>query len=273
DSDDNSNNSLSLRSTSNSSSSKCQTKRHIELYFQGGEGVVTYINGAPEVRCSAGFSAVHSLTLEKYLFTSARCLSSNTQEIYHAVWDSPNIHQNPFGVLREFKLTGTDYALIEKLNNEYKLNPFIRNSLWNELPSLFIDSFNFQGVQLPANHHLCISGYDSHVKCGSVTNPIGVFSPISLRPGSHADHFSHMIRAIIDGDLSDRDRGGTVFSMEPGGGNPFLMVHGILTDVRYVAAHDNSIVTIQPLYRIIQQNLNFSSFRFVDLDIYQQFQQ
>ncbi|RIB12197.1 hypothetical protein C2G38_2201328 [Gigaspora rosea] len=86
-SDDDSDDSLSLRSTSDSPSSRLHTKRHIDLYFQGGEGVVTYINDVPAT----------------------------------------------------YQLTTVDFALIEKLNEDYKLNSRIRNSLWGgEPPSLFI---------------------------------------------------------------------------------------------------------------------------------------
>ncbi|CAG8821003.1 29727_t:CDS:2, partial [Gigaspora margarita] len=218
DSDNNSDDySLSLRSISNSSSSKHQTKRFIESYFQGGEGIATYINGILEVHCSAGFSAINHLNLsQKYLITSARCLPYNTQEIYHAMWNSP-INQEQFGVLRNYQSYGADYALIEKFNNTYKLNPFIRDSLFripgNEPPFLLIDYFNYVGVPIPVGDVVCISGYESQVKCGIVTNTDVSQSIKSLRPGISGDHFLHMMKISIDGYLSDRNRGGTAFSI------------------------------------------------------------
>ncbi|CAG8857154.1 30945_t:CDS:1, partial [Gigaspora margarita] len=103
-SNDNSDNySLSLRSTSNSSSSKHQTKRDIELWFLGGEGVAIENNtddSLCNVYCSAGFSAIHPSNFSKYIFTSARCLPNNTREILHAVWDSPVASRVPFGVIK-----------------------------------------------------------------------------------------------------------------------------------------------------------------------------
>ncbi|CAG8855232.1 41514_t:CDS:1, partial [Gigaspora margarita] len=68
DSDD----SLTLRSTFDSSSSRLHTKRLIEFYFEGGEGIVTSNNSQPVLSCSAGFSAINVLTLQKFLITSAR---------------------------------------------------------------------------------------------------------------------------------------------------------------------------------------------------------
>ncbi|CAG8852080.1 11311_t:CDS:1, partial [Gigaspora margarita] len=203
------------------------------IFFQGGEGVVTYSNGTPAIRCSAGFSAIHNVTRQGYLITSARCLPSNTSEIYHAVWNSDQFRS--FGVLRDYQLTGADFALIKQHNNtEYKLNPFIRNSLHGEeLLSLYIDFFNFIGTQVPVGHEICISGYDLHVKCGEVISSDSAITLRTLRPGSRGDKFYHMIQAIINEQLSNRDIGGTVFSMEYDETNDavYIFVLGIVTEI------------------------------------------
>ncbi|CAG8806963.1 13277_t:CDS:1, partial [Gigaspora rosea] len=208
--------------------SRLHTKRNIDIFFQGGEGVVTYSNGIPEIRCSAGFSAIHNETLQGYLITSARCLPGDTSEIYHTVWNSNQFRF--FGVLRDFQLYSADFAVIEKLNNEYKLNPYISNSLHGEvLPSLYIDFFNFNGIQIPVGHEVCISGYDSHSKCGGVTSSNSRMNMLSLRLGVHTDEFYNMILARIDGQLSNRNVGGTVFCMDYDATNDatYILVLGI----------------------------------------------
>ncbi|CAG8823846.1 24917_t:CDS:2, partial [Gigaspora margarita] len=225
DSDDNSVASLSLRSTSNSSSSKLKTKRNIELYFLGGEGVATHINGIPEIRCSAGFSAVDNVTRQGYLLTSARCLPNNTQEIYHATWDSPIPRQVPFGVLRESRLN--------------ELSPF-----------LSIDGFNLNTLQVPVGHEVCIAGYDLHFTCGEVTVSSARANFRSLRPWTTRDNYYNMIRANIGGHVSNRDIGGTVFSLQYVENQVYIIVEGILTAARYERAHNRSAVTIQPIRRI-----------------------
>ncbi|CAG8853101.1 36505_t:CDS:1, partial [Gigaspora margarita] len=176
----------------------------------------------------------------------------NTSEIYHVVWNSEQFRF--FGALRDHQLVGADFALIEKLNNEYKLNPYIRNSLYGEvLPSFYIDFFNFIGTQVPVGHAVCISGYDSHVKCGDVISSDSELRLRSLRPGSNRDNFHHMIQAIIDGPLSNRDIGGTVFSMEydETANATHILVLGIVTEIRYVSIHRRTTITIQPFHIII----------------------
>ncbi|CAG8801705.1 39227_t:CDS:1, partial [Gigaspora margarita] len=216
---------------------------------------------------------IHNETLRGYLITSARCLPSNTSEIYHAVWNSEQFRA--FGVLRVYQLITVDYALIEQHNNtEYKLNPFIRNSLHGEeLPSLYIDFFNFRGIPVPVGHEICISGYDSHAKCGEVINSSSVVSLKSLRPGSRQDIFNNMIKAIINGQLSKRNIGGTVFGMEYDGAYVYIYVIGIVTETRYVRIHDTTTISIQPFHYIINVSPSFQKLRFLDLNIYQQLQQ
>ncbi|CAG8544652.1 4657_t:CDS:2 [Gigaspora margarita] len=254
DSDDNSNDSLSLRSTSNSSSSKLRTKRIIGPKFLGGEGVAVYINGTPEIRCSAGFSAFDTVTRLGYLFTSARCLrpSIDIQEIYQATWNSPIPLQESFGFLREYRLTDVDNALIEKFDNDYRLSPCIRNLLYveeNLFPFLLIDGFNFNRL-LPAGHALCISGYDSHFICGKVTSSSSESSLPSLRPGRTVDVFYNMIKVSIDGLMFDRDIGGTVFSIQYVENEVYIIVEGILTAARYVEQNGTTTAIIQPIRRI-----------------------
>ncbi|CAG8772375.1 32611_t:CDS:2, partial [Gigaspora margarita] len=183
------------------------------MYFQGGEGVVTYSNGIPAIRCSAGFSAIHNETLRGYLITSARCLPSNTTEIYHAVWNSHQEQFDYFGVLRDVSLNNVDYAMCYH--------------------HFFIDLFNFIGIQVPVGHEVCISSYDSHVKCGDVIGSSSEVRLRSLRPGVRYDVFYNMIQISIDGQLSNRDIGGTAFSMEYDEINDVvhLLVLGIVTEV------------------------------------------
>ncbi|CAG8842568.1 10537_t:CDS:1, partial [Gigaspora margarita] len=271
DSDDNSNDSLSLRSTSNSSSSKLRTKRFIRPEFLGGEGVAVYINGTPEIRCSAGFSAFNNFTRLEYLFTSARCLrpSSDIREIYHAAWDSPIPFQESFGYLREYRLTGVDNALIEKFDNDYRLSPYIRNLLYveeNLLPFLLIDGFNFNELPIPVGHALCISGYDSHFICGEVISSASESSLQSLRPGREFDLFYNMIKLSIDGHLFNSDIGGTVFSLKYVENEVYIIVEGILTAARYVLQNDKTTATVQPIRRI--RGMFDSNFIFMDYNAF-----
>ncbi|CAG8853302.1 23779_t:CDS:2, partial [Gigaspora margarita] len=124
----------------------------------GGEGVATKNNNNNNfynTHCSAGFSA-----------------------------NSLFIYRVPFGVIKSWSFIGADYALIEKINDEYKSNPFLRNSLFSdEIPYVYIDLFNLNGNQVPAGYEVCISGYDSHVKYGSVTSSDSLQALILLRPG------------------------------------------------------------------------------------------
>ncbi|CAG8857350.1 11056_t:CDS:1, partial [Gigaspora margarita] len=152
------------------------------------------------------------------------------------------------------------YALFEKINPNFKSNPFVRNSLYG-IPYVYFDLFNLNGDELPVGHEICISGYESHVKCGNVLSYDSVQNLKSIRPGRTTDVLLHMIKVSIKGPLSDMDRGGTVFSVETGN-NLRLIVHGILTYSRYIGSRDTSTVTIQPLYYIIQQNIDFQNFIF-----------
>ncbi|CAG8830033.1 31465_t:CDS:1, partial [Gigaspora margarita] len=175
-----------------------------------------------------------------------------------------------FGVVREFRYFGIDFALIEKFNDDFKLNPMIRSSV-DEFPSSIIDTFNIN-VPIPVGHHLCISGYASHTKCGDVTIADARASLRPLRPGVQSDSFDHMIRAKIPS--SNRDVGGAVFSNEYHNETIFTLVHGILTSTeleRYSKAAGS--VVIQPLRRIINFPLTrpiFENLRYIDLDTYRQ---
>ncbi|CAG8848415.1 12567_t:CDS:2, partial [Gigaspora margarita] len=173
-----------------------------------------------------------------------RCLPNNTREILHATWDTPVASRVPFGVIKSWSFVGADYALFEKINPDFKSNPFIRNSRFSTaIPYIYADLFNLYGTEVPAGHEICISGYESHVKCGSVTSSDSRAKLKSFRPGSNRDLFYHMIVASIKGPLSDMDRGGTVFSVETGD-NLHLIVHGILTAFRYFGSQDTSIITM-----------------------------
>ncbi|CAG8855446.1 17130_t:CDS:1, partial [Gigaspora margarita] len=143
----------------------------------------------------------------------------------------------PFGVIKSWSYTYADYAIFEKINPDFKSNPFIRNSLlFNATPYIYIDSFNLNVTQVPVGHEICISGYESYVKCGKVDNSDSIQNLKSIRPGKGYDQFVHMIKASIKGPLSDMDRGGTVFTID----NGIIVVQGLLTSFRYVAYKDTS---------------------------------
>ncbi|CAG8835528.1 12283_t:CDS:2 [Gigaspora margarita] len=199
--DDDSDDSLSLRSTSNLSSPRPHAKRLIDFYFLGGEGIVTSNNGQPVLSCSAGFSAINNVPLQKYLITSTRCLPLNPENIsiYHATWLPPFPDQEAF-----------DFFGV-KLNDDFKLNPMIRNSV-NEFPLTIIDDFNNDRGLLSVGHHLCISGYESHISCGQVIASGVKACLLSRRPGTRADNFRNMIRASMP--ASYKDVGGTVYNNE-----------------------------------------------------------
>ncbi|CAG8530952.1 17739_t:CDS:2, partial [Gigaspora margarita] len=227
--DDDSDDSLSLKSTSNSSSSRSHTKRFIELYFLGGEGIITSNNSQPLLSCSAGFSAINTVTLQKYLITSARCLPLNHENIsiYHATWLPPFPDQKAFdffGVVRQSQL-------------------FVE-----EFPIIFIDYFNIDGELLPVGHHLCISGYESHISCRHVIASNIHTALQSRRPGVRVDGFRNLIRADIP--ASYKDVGGTVYTNENRNGNLITLVHGIVIDAHQRdprLAVDFGNVLIQPL--------------------------
>ncbi|CAG8830396.1 30171_t:CDS:2, partial [Gigaspora margarita] len=139
-------NSLPLKSTSDSPSSRPFTKRELTLFFQGGEGVVIN-NTGPELICSAGFSMINTRnTTKQYLMTSARCIpdAQDPQEIFHAPWHPPLSEQ-------------LDFALIEKLKETFKLIPMVRTSI-QEYPILPISNIDLETI-LHAGHHICKSGY------------------------------------------------------------------------------------------------------------------
>ncbi|CAG8492212.1 23122_t:CDS:1, partial [Gigaspora rosea] len=252
--------SLSLRSTSDSSSSRPHTKRQIEIFFAGGEGVVTSNNGRAVLSCSAGFSAIDSVTLRQYLITSARCLLNQRDpiNIYHAPWNPPFAQQptfNQFGTVIHRQSHGVDFTLIEKLNINYKLNPIIR-SQFEEYPSLYIDGFDFVG-SAPVGHHICLSGYGSRVSCGGVND----INTLVILRSDRIDRFLSMTRANIR--ARNSDIGGTVFSFADEIGH--ITVHGIVTDV------EANIVVVQPIGGIV----NYGATReytqnlvYIDLETY-----
>ncbi|CAG8855770.1 23211_t:CDS:1, partial [Gigaspora margarita] len=107
-----------------------------------------------------------------------------------------------------WSLSRADYALFEKINPDFQSNPFVRNSFLIEgIPYIYIDSFNLNGTKLPVGHEICISGYESHVKCGTVEDNDSRHNLKSIRPGIIVDLFVHMIKASINGPLSEMDRG------------------------------------------------------------------
>ncbi|CAG8546916.1 20541_t:CDS:2, partial [Gigaspora rosea] len=200
-SDDDSDDSLSLRSTSDSPSSRLHTKRHIDLYFQGGE---------------------------------ARCLPSNTQNISHATWDSPIHHSssNTIWFIWGFK------DLSDK-----------KFTMGRGTTIIIYWCFYIPGVTPPVGHQICISGYVSHVKCGGITSTDVRVQIRSIRAGQRLD------------------------SMEFNNDEPYILVHGIVTNVKFYGNRNISTVAIQPIYRIIESYSLFAHFQFVDLDIYGQLEQ
>ncbi|CAG8829363.1 35312_t:CDS:2, partial [Gigaspora margarita] len=160
-----------------------------------------------------------------------------------------------FGVVREFRHFTIDFALIEKLNDDFKLNPMIRSSV-DEFPSSIIDRFNIN-VPIPVD----VTVVDAHARF------------LLLRPGiASGDNFVNMIRANIDS--SNRDVGGTVFSIEYHNETLFTLVHGILTATEFLKYRKTAgNVIIQPLARIINllpTRHIFENLRYIDLDTYRQ---
>ncbi|CAG8726049.1 16458_t:CDS:2, partial [Gigaspora margarita] len=252
--------SLSLRSTSDSSNLRPHTKRHIESFFAGGEGVVISNSGQAVLSCSAGFSAIDFVTLKQYLITSARCLLNRRDPIiiYHAPWNPPFAQQpafNQFGIVTHRQSHGVDFTLIEKHNIIYKLNPIIR-SQFEEYPSLFIGGFDFVG-STPVGHHICLSGYGSRVSCGGVTN----INTLVILRSDRIDRFLSMTRANIR--ARDSDIGGTVFSFADENGH--ITVHGIVTDV------EANIVAVQPIGGIVNYDATreyTQNLVYIDLETY-----
>ncbi|CAG8814539.1 4267_t:CDS:1, partial [Gigaspora margarita] len=270
------NNSLSLRSTSDSLSSRPHTRRFIERYFLAGEGVVTTVNGQLAVRCSAGFSAIDNTTYKKYIITSARCLPELNMPIYHAPWEQQlplvEAQLDYFGYVMFVQRSGVDVALIEKFNSSFKLTPMMRSSV-NDVKQIIIDKFNNGGFEIPEGYNICISGYETEIKCGLVTSSYVHAHIRSIRQGVRNDNYYKMLRAEIR--VSNQDIGGTVFSIEipddgPDEGIPILVVHGIVT-YGY-----GGIVTIQPLSGMTNFgpiSPMFTRLRFIDLGIFRQLQQ
>ncbi|CAG8598829.1 3574_t:CDS:1 [Gigaspora margarita] len=258
------NNSLSLRSISDSPSSKHHNKRIIDAYFQGGEGIITIINGQPTVRRSAGFSAIDIVTSKEYLITSAHTLFNLREpiDIYHAPWYPPFTRRDPlfhFGIVSHIQFNGVDFALIEKQNNDYKLSPMIRSSVVEHPspPSEIIDDF-FESPP-PVGHHICISGYDSHTSCGEVTSVDTEYR----YPGRRNTVFHSMIRANMPAKYGDI--GGPAFSID--NVSHRVTVHGIVTNLNFFRG-GGYIVVLQPIRGIVNYGptMNFTqNLLFIDL--------
>ncbi|RIB23753.1 hypothetical protein C2G38_2288354 [Gigaspora rosea] len=268
------NNSLSLRSTSDSQSSRPHTKRFLERYFLAGEGLITNVNGQLAVSCSAGFSAIDNTTFQKYLIISARCLPNVLNiPIYHALWDEPLPREEEldhFGHVTLLQHTSADFALIEKsYNSHFKLTPMMRNSV-GDYQRAIIDKFNNGGFVIPEGHHLCINGYARHNSCGKVVSNSANANFKSVRENKKSDTYKYMLKA--DMMALKQDVGGTVYSLEePDDGNFVIVVHVIVT-------HELSRthVTIQLLSEMTKFTKTFNTFarlRFIDLDVFRQLQQ
>ncbi|CAG8784507.1 17749_t:CDS:2 [Gigaspora margarita] len=133
--------SLTLNSTFDTPTSRPQTKRHIDIKYQGGEGVA-FLNDEHDVklRCSAG--VLRSIILKNdNILTSGRCFPEDvtTQFIYHMPWYHPEVF-NFFGILSHISYTGVDFAMIQRIDHDIDLPPQIRSSDV-DFPSLFIESF------------------------------------------------------------------------------------------------------------------------------------
>ncbi|CAG8855680.1 6914_t:CDS:1, partial [Gigaspora margarita] len=163
-------NSLPLKSTSNSSSSRPFTKRQLYLFFNG-EGVVINNNG-PEIICSAGFSLINPInTTIQYLLTSARCIpdAQNPREIFYSPWHPPFSEQPAFyyfGRVLLTQRTTVGFALIEKLEETFKLSLMVRTSI-QEYPIVPIGNIDLD-TNLPVGHHICKSGYGTQSWCGRI---------------------------------------------------------------------------------------------------------
>ncbi|CAG8854008.1 37949_t:CDS:1, partial [Gigaspora margarita] len=147
------------------------TKRQLHLFFNGGEGVVINNNG-PELICSAGFSLIDTRnTTKQYLLTSAFCIPNAPipQEIFYSPWHPPFSEQLAFyyfGRVFITQRTTVDFALIEKLEETFKLSLMVRTSM-QEYPIVPIGSIDLD-TKLPAGHHICKSGYGTQTWCGEI---------------------------------------------------------------------------------------------------------
>ncbi|CAG8843778.1 35546_t:CDS:1, partial [Gigaspora margarita] len=225
-------NSLPLKSTSNSPSSRPFTKRQLRLFFNGGEGMVIN-NTGPEVICSAGISLIDTRnTTKQYLMTSARCIphAQNLQEIFYSPWHplfSEQLGFYYFGCVFHTQRTGADFALIEKLEETFKLSPMVRTSI-QEYPILPISNFDLNTL-LPAGHHICKSGYGIHSYCGEIHTTNSVLK--ARRTGAHRQTvvYQRIIKAYIH--ALENDIGGTVFYFRITNDNGYiqLIVYGIFT--------------------------------------------
>ncbi|CAG8841890.1 28810_t:CDS:1, partial [Gigaspora margarita] len=203
-------NSLPLKSTSNSLSSRPFTKRQLYLFFNGGEDVVINNNG-PEIIYSAGFSLINTRnTTNQYLLTSARCIpdAQNPLEIFYSPWHPPFSEQLAFYYFGRVFLTqrvGVDFALIEKLEETFKLSLMVRTSI-QDYPIVPIGSVDLD-TNLPVGHHICKSGYGTQSWCRKINT---IDSRLSLRrEGGGRIEYTGIIKAHIN--VLANDIGGTIF--------------------------------------------------------------
>ncbi|CAG8592095.1 32760_t:CDS:2, partial [Gigaspora margarita] len=112
---------------------------------------------------SLSFSLINTRnTTIQYLLTSARCIpdAQNPQEIFYSPWHPPFSEQLAFyyfGRVFHTQRTTVDFALIEKLEETFKLSPMVRTSM-QDYPILPIGSIDLN-TELPVGHHICKSGY------------------------------------------------------------------------------------------------------------------
>ncbi|CAG8845451.1 4761_t:CDS:2, partial [Gigaspora margarita] len=147
----------------------------------------------------SSFSMINTRnTTQQFLLTSARCIpeGQNPQEIFYSLWHPPFSEQLAFYYFGRVFLTQrnvVDFALIEKLEETFKLSPMVRTSI-QEYPLVPISSIDLDTL-LPVGHHICKSGYGTHSWCGRIyaTN-----SDFFIRPVNNVQkRFRDIIKAHI----------------------------------------------------------------------------
>ncbi|CAG8774725.1 43155_t:CDS:1, partial [Gigaspora margarita] len=267
------NNSLPLRSTSDSPSSRPHNKRILERFFVAGEGLATSYDGQLTLSCSAGFSAIDNATNQLYLITSARCFPYGSNvPIFHAPWEQlyPLNELDYFGNVTLLQQTNVDFAFILKVNPNFKITPMMRTSV-DAIKQLSIDVFNTGEFPIPEEHLICVSGFFSHVKCGLISTINTRVAIESVRQAVVKDNYYGMLKANIR-HVGNAELGATVFSIEfpedgPYQGMVILVIHGIVTRVR------GQTVVIQPLSGMINFALTrsfFSRLRFIDMETFRE---
>ncbi|CAG8809571.1 120_t:CDS:1, partial [Gigaspora rosea] len=260
--------SLTLNSTFDSPTTRPRTKRHINIIYQGGEGVA-FLNDNLKVdlKCSVAFFAYNNQTGERYLLTSGRCFPTDAELFYHVPWDHP-ISSTIFGRLQYTSYTNADFTMIKKIDNSIDFTPQIRSSD-NLFPSLYIERFEFDNP--PAiGQHICMSGYVINIICGRLTSTSSYAGVPSIN-GTGLAKYNYMLKMELFGaNIHDIDRGGTVFSYFPSTEYQLVVVYGHVT-YAYThlskALYGGNPIAVTPIRRL--RSHTHDNITFIDLRTYQ----